>query len=394
MFDMLNQRERPIYEVMRAHDPNAPRYAARAQAAREWHADYFNPQNPYFQKMFSGRRAVGTGITEHGVPQSRPRTRGQFGLLFGRYFKVKVRDVGGTAIMLLQAPIIGILLALVFGGQRDAIPYWCLGALQELAKRTGTAGSDDVLKNLPTTPDHAGAIFFLVVAAVWFGTSNAAREIVSERAIYRRERMVNLKLFNYVGSKFLLLSFFCVIQCTVLLAIVFFALRFNGGPEAFLTSLVTLTVTSMNSVAVGLLLSTLVSSAEASMALTPIALIPQVVLGGLMVPMTTNPLLEWPMCLMPARWGFQGVVGQERMAIADQPAWLIDLRKPDVTSPSDFVFQGKFRCAEAQIASADYNGAWGFTTYLNTWLPPAVLLGMSVVAFVGVLVFLKRRDSI
>ena len=28
------------------------------------------------------------------------------------------------------------------------------------------------------------------------------------------------------------------------------------------------------------------------MALTPIALIPQVVLGGLMVPMTTNPLLE------------------------------------------------------------------------------------------------------
>jgi len=26
---------------------------------------------------------------------------------------------------------------------------------------------------------------------------------------------------------------------------------------------------------------------------------------GIMVPMTTNPLLEWPMYLMPARWGFQ-----------------------------------------------------------------------------------------
>ena len=35
----------------------------------------------------------------------------------------------GTAIMLAQAPIIGVLLALVFGGQKEAIPYWCLGAL-------------------------------------------------------------------------------------------------------------------------------------------------------------------------------------------------------------------------------------------------------------------------
>jgi hypothetical protein len=283
----------------------------------------------------------------------------------------------------------------VFGGQKDAIPYWCLGALQELAKKSGSAAtSDDVLKNLSATPDHAGAIFFLVVAAVWFGTSNAAREIVSESAIYKRERMVNLKVFNYVGSKFLLLSFFCVIQCTVLLAIVFFALRFNGGPQAFLISLATLIATAMNSVAVGLLLSTLVSSSEAAMALTPIALIPQVVLGGLMVPMTTNPLLEWPMYLMPARWGFQGVVAQERVAIGSHPAWLIDLKKPELTSPENFVFQGKFRCAEAQLASTDYHGAWGFPTYHNYWLPPAVLLGMSVVAFITILVILKRRDSI
>src|SRR4030095_1913174 len=105
-------------------------------------------------------------------------------------------------IMLLQAPIIGFLLALVFGGQKDAIPYWCLGALQELARRSGGLGekTSDLLVDMKTTPDHSGAIFFLVVAAVWFGTSNAAREVVSERAIYMRERMVNLKLGNYVMS--------------------------------------------------------------------------------------------------------------------------------------------------------------------------------------------------
>src|SRR5829696_473219 len=153
----------------------------------------------------------------------------------------------------------------------------------------------------PTT-DHTAAIFFLVVAAVWFGTSNAAREIVSERAIYLRERMVNLGLLNYVMSKYVLLSGFCVIQCTVLLAVVFFALGFHGGPEAFAMQLAALTATSLTAVALGLLLSTVVVSSEAAMALTPIALIPQVVMGGLMVPMTTVPHLRWLMYIIPARW--------------------------------------------------------------------------------------------
>ena len=120
------------------------------------------------------------------------------------------------------------------------------------------------------------------------------------------------------------------------------------------------------------------------MALTPIALIPQVVLGGLMVPMTTNPLLKWPMYAIPARWGFQGVIGQERIAIADSPAWVLDLRKPDANSAADFVSNGRFRCAEAQIASTDFNGAWGFTNYELFWLPWAVLGGMMLGFTAGV----------
>ncbi len=83
---------------------------------------------------------------------------------------------------------------------------------------------------------------------------------------------------------------------------------------------------AINATALGLLLSTVVSSAEAAMALTPIALIPQVVLGGLMVPMTTNPILKPLMYVMPARWGFEGAIAHERLAIAGQSAWIIDLQ--------------------------------------------------------------------
>jgi hypothetical protein len=338
---------------------------------------------------------VGAGSPGSVLPARRPSTSGQFGLLFHRYFTVKTRDVAGTAIMLLQAPIIGVLLALVFGGQKEAIPYWCLGALQELSTRSGSATNENsLLTGMQKTADHSGAIFFLVVSAIWFGTSNAAREIVSERAIYLRERMVNLGLFNYVFSKFVLLCLVTVIQCSVLLAIVFFALGFDGGLPAFGIALATLIVTAMNSVAIGLLLSAVVQSGEAAMALTPIALIPQVVLGGLMVPMTTNEMLKWPMYLMPARWGFQGMIAQERLAVRDAPAWVIDLKRPELNDVTNFISAGKFRCAEAQIASDGLNGAWGFVDFQLAWLPPAVLGTMMLGVLLVILMILRHRDRV
>ncbi|WP_437602292.1 FHA domain-containing protein [Sorangium sp. So ce590] len=394
MFEMLAFRERPIFDQLRARDPNVSRGEARRLAAIEWRKEFFSDANPTYRRMYSGRREIGTGQGQRGIPAGRATTKGQLGLLLSRYFKVKKRDIGGTLIMLLQAPIIGILLAIVFGGQEKAIPAWCLGALQELGRRAGGADqSTDVIKGMEVTTDHTAAIFFLVVAAVWFGTSNAAREIVSERAIYLRERMVNLGLVNYVLSKYLLLAGFCLVQCTVLLAIVFFTLGFHGGMEAFAMQLAALTATSLSAVAMGLLLSTVVASSEAAMALTPIALIPQVVLGGLMVPMTTVPHLRPLMYIIPARWGFEGAIAPERLATAEAPAWVIDLHRTD-TSAADFIEGGKFKCAIAQMAADNYAGAWGFTTYDQTWMPYAVLSGMTLLLLVTLCVVLKRRDPV
>jgi len=237
-------------------------------------------------------------------------------------------------------------------------------------------------------------MFFVVVSCVWFGTSNAAREIVTERSIYLRERMVNLSLFNYVFSKSVLLSFICVLQCAMLLGIIFLTLGFQGGPDAFWLELASLVAVSMNATALGLLVSTLVASAEAAMALTPIALIPQVVLGGLMVPMTTNPMLQPLMYIVPARWGFEGAIAQERAAMANAAAWVIDLHQPSLNSAADFVSGGKFFCATAQIGSDSLAGAWGFVEWSTWWIPLAVLYGMTALMLSLLLGFLKRRDPV
>lgn len=396
MFDMLNMRERGVHEQMKQRDPNTPRNLARLEAARQWRGEFLNQSNPVFQQMYSGRRSVGTEPAARGVPH-RPSVAlfAQLMLLMSRYWKVKIRDRAGAAIMFLQAPIIGVMLAFVFAGQQKAVPFWCLGALQELGKKVQSSqGSTDLLARMLPTNDHTAAMFFVVVSAVWFGTSNSAREIVTERAIYLRERMVNLSLFNYVFSKYVILSLICIFQCTVLLGVVFFTLGFNGGLPAFLMELAVIVAVAMNATALGLLLSTAVTSAEAAMSLTPIALIPQVVLGGLMVPMTTNPMLKPLMYVMPARWGFEGAITHERLAIAKEPAWFINLENASLNSPPDYVFGGYFQCAVAQMGSETLKGAWGFSAYAQHWLPITVLLGMTLLMLVVLLIVLKRRDPV
>jgi ABC transport system ATP-binding/permease protein len=395
MFDMLNVRERAVLEEHRKRDPKAARSPARLEAAKGWRAEFFQNANPVFQKMYSGKRAVGTDPAAKGVPHIATVARvRQLGLLMSRYWKVKIRDRAGAMIMFLQAPIIGIMLAFTFAGEQKSVPFWCLGALQELSKKTsGGAGSTDLLNSMAPTADHSAAMFFVVVSCVWFGTSNAAREIVTERAVYLRERMVNLRLLNYVLSKFIILSGVCIIQCVCLLGIVFFTLGFNGGPVAFLLELAAMIAVAINACALGLLLSTVVVSAEAAMALTPIALIPQVVLGGLMVPMTTNPMLRPLMYVMPARWGFEGAIAQERAAVQGDPAWLIDL-KSNLNSPSDFVVNGHFQCAIAQMGSDSIMGAWGFTEWSTFGLTVGILSGMTALMLIVLLILLKRRDPV
>jgi len=179
----------------------------------------------------------------------------QWWILTRRYFTIKRKDAVNTAILLLQAPIIGLVLLLVFGGRVDT--YF------------------DRISWGPS------ALFLLVASAVWFGCSNSAREIVGEQAIYKRERMVNLLIPSYVASKFAVLGVVCAIQCGLLLAIVYPALGFNG-PLLHLYSV--LLLSSLAGVGMGLTLSAVVRSSEAAIALVPLMLIPQIILGGIIMP--------------------------------------------------------------------------------------------------------------
>src|SRR5699024_4738152 len=97
----------------------------------------------------------------------------------------------------------------------------------------------------------------------------------------RRERMVNLSVVAYAASKFTVLGFLCFMQCLMLVLSTYFVLDLWGNP---LWHLGILWVCSLAGLGMGLMLSALVRTSEAAIALVPILLIPQVILGGAIMP--------------------------------------------------------------------------------------------------------------
>ncbi|RKY94595.1 MAG: hypothetical protein DRQ13_08055, partial [Ignavibacteriae bacterium] len=250
------------YEIFGKLETNGPNY---------WKEKFRNA--PEYKKFVAARKesTIETKPTEVSAAPSRKADMKQFLTLTGRFFKIKLRDRVSTAILLLQAPIIAALIALVF---------------------------DDA-------SEKTAALFILVIAAVWLGCSNAAREIVSEQAIFKRERMVNLKIPSYLFSKVTVLMLLCFVQCAILAGIVVPSLNMESS---FLSMFFLLLLTSLPSLLLGLFVSSLVSTSEAAMGLIPLILIPQVILGGLITIFGNMNVFEKVIAaFLTTRWSFEAL---------------------------------------------------------------------------------------
>ncbi|MBA2339360.1 MAG: FHA domain-containing protein, partial [Pyrinomonadaceae bacterium] len=196
----------------------------------------------------------------------------QWATLTQRYMSVLARDRFNLLILFGQAPIIALMTYLVVG--------------------------DKAPRDFP--------FFMLALVAVWFGTSVAAREIVKERAVYKRERMVNLGLLPYVGSKLFVLGLIAGLQCILLFAplklLHFAGLMSLPGYILGVPQLVVMILTAMVGVALGLFVSAIVRTSEVATSLVPLILIPQILFSGLVgVPTGLSKLAG---LAMPATWSF------------------------------------------------------------------------------------------
>ncbi|MGB8510868.1 MAG: FHA domain-containing protein [Pyrinomonadaceae bacterium] len=247
---------------------------AREQAAEEWKRRF--EQTPQYEQNV---RQPQSGLPQIKPAPPPPKRRtalrnglSQLATLSQRYAEVLRRDRFNLFILFGQAPVIAFLTYLAVGANspRDFL------------------------------------YFILSLVPIWFGISVAAREIIRERAVYNRERMVNLGILPYVGSKLVVLTFIVSLQCLLLFGTLklfsYFGTLKLPGLYGGLPQLLVMTLTAMVGISLGLLVSACVKTSEMATSLVPLLLIPQILFCGLTgVPDGVNKAVG---ALMPATWSF------------------------------------------------------------------------------------------
>ena len=247
----------------------------------------------------SGKQPAAADRTGQEKPQR------QFGMtqwlaLVKRNLIVRLRDRAQTAFLLAQAPLVALLVVMLNYPLRP-------GHIDELSQK------------IP------GVHFLMVVAAIWFGCNNAARDIVGEWTIYKRERMVTLKLLPYVFSKFAVLLGLCVFQCATMLAIVYFICGLHSN---FGWDFLVLLLAAIIGAGLGLTISALSKTTESAIALMPMVLLPIIAMGGVMRPIYLMPKAGQAVsALIPSRWAFEANLLHEAEARQWGPAQSL----PDMT---------------------------------------------------------------
>ncbi len=288
---------------------------------------------------------------------------GQWWTLLRRNGILRVRDRGQVIFMALQATLFPLLMCLLF--HTLTIEHFN-GDYAKLCSRL------------------IGVHFLLVIAAVWFGCNNAARDIVGEWSIYLRERMVSLKLPSYVFAKLGILALICLLQCATLLAIVYPVCRLRSG---FAATLLTLFLASQVGAALGLLISSFASTTEAAIAVMPIPLLFMILLSGGIKPLEKG--AEQTMALaFPSRWAFEANIVREAAARAT-PAYGASSRSGNGGVEYRPVAQGAPVQTMPDCAEKPFPKEEGRHTYGEI---VAVLSGMVALLIAAVIGILRSRD--
>ncbi len=223
----------------------------------------------------------------------------QFLILSSRNTKILTRDRFGLILMLAAPPLVSLLdviLALVLG--RDPFDFF-----------------EGSMPNVMIT------LFLLTVYGVMVGGLAQMREIVKEQDVYRRERLVNLRLFPYVMSKIWVAALLAVYASLVYMVVHYLAFDMPGGTAEMVLMFISLTLATMAGMMLGLFASALAPNANSAPLIVVLLMLPQIVLGGALVPLP--PAVSAP---ISTRWAFQAFMGITGVGsdVAADTCWDLD----------------------------------------------------------------------
>ncbi len=383
-----------IYSVV-----DAPEQPEALQKAQEWRARYRESRwHAQYVEARARQRPAGSAVA--GTMRSdRPRPARawhQFRVLTSRYLQLVRQDRLLLFMLLAVMPIIGLLLAAI------AEPHWLDGLQPDLSACVGDSGLSAAAcldgQVMPARLSESDASwprrasyrvvydtqtlsFMLALAAVMLGLFASAFEIVKERSVFMRERMINLRLVPYVASKFFVLGVFSLIQAALLLATLGVGVSFPDADTVFGAvpdMYVTIMLAIVAAVAMGLLISALVPNRNTVIYIVLLVLFFQIVLAG-----AVFALSDWmqPVSrLNLTRWAMEGIgssVDIESVGQLSRTLFKAGQATPAVNIPTEFNTALNYKADAGHMV-----GVW------------TVLVLSSTLCFAGTVAALKRLDRL
>jgi ABC-type multidrug transport system ATPase subunit len=232
--------------------------------ARRFSPDYWRDKYEAYRLMKDVQQPA-SALKDAVPPPAAVRRRGairfreewhQFVVLLKRAFISKLRNRANLVTTVLEAPLLALLIGAVLRYSENDV-YDFASAF-----------------HIPTY------LFLALVVAMFLGLTNSVDDIIRDRPVLMRERNLDVRLAYYVLAKGLTLAAFALIQCALFAWIGNWLVSLRGG---FWIVFVAMFLTTGSGVAIGLVISALVSESKTGILIIPVVLVPQIILGGALI---------------------------------------------------------------------------------------------------------------
>jgi hypothetical protein len=285
-------------------------------------------------------------------------------VLAARYLDIIRSDRTNLLLMLLLAPVLGAM---------DLIAW-----------------SREVYDPVEGDASHVMTMLFLAsVIPFLVGALSSVREIVKEKAIYQRERTVNLRIVPYLLSKVGVGFLFALYHAAALLILKLVAVDFSHlGMENVALYYLLLVLAVMSGVMWGLLISALAPREEQAILVAIVLVVIQLVFSGGILPLsqlgTAGEAIGYA---TSSKWAFEAVVDVTQVERGDcEGPGLENCELPGV--------QAYDTDPEKQVVIEQLEGRYGDVMEGDVTTSIMAQLAIMVALFILLAVVQKRKDVI
>lgn len=291
-----------------------------------------------------------------------------------RQIRIRMRDRLSMLLTFLVPPLLGVLVALVFKSAPPEQSY---------------AFEDNNL--------FGQFVFMMIVSGLFLGMVSSVGEVIRDRPMLYRESLRGLLMTAYYVSKLLVLIMFGGIQAVLFCVASFYTLE---AWDYMAPNLLVMFASIVLSISIGLFISMYARTAIGAYNLIPLVLIPQIVLGGALLPYSNmgEEIYLWedkerqmpPLAqVLPSGWLYEGA-----MTLTQEYTEAHDLAENVKVSELSMRQRGEFLAPKKDAAIADWIAEpLGVADRADeTYLHSALVLSGFFIVFTGLGVIDIRRD--